>query len=263
MKNAYQSARVAGMVATSAALGAAAMYVFDPNKGRRRRAVFRDKTRRSLVQVAHLVRVSARDIGHRAQGFRAIARRLFNGNGTTDDLVLIERVRAKMGRVVSHPHAIQIGARNGRVTLSGPILPGEAPPLLATVRSVSGVTSVEDHLVVYDRPQSIPSLQGSGRRGRPDNAHHEWAPLWRILAVLGGGALVVCALRSQGAARIAFAAAGIGLTARGATNVSLSRLARPMRRHGTLRRDRMRAKALAQHLPREMAEEASPGTALH
>lgn len=263
MKNAYQSTRIVGTVAISAALGAAAMYIFDPNKGRRRRAVFRDKSRRSLAHVAHLVRVSARDIGHRAQGFRAMARRLLNKNGTTDDLVLIERVRAKMGRVVSHPHAIQIGARSGRVTLSGPIIPGEATPLVDAVRSVFGVTSVEDHLVVYDRPQSIPSLQGNGRHGRADNARHEWAPLWRIAAVLGGGALAACSLRSQGVMRIAFAVAGIGLTARGATNVPLSRLARRTRRHGPVREDRMRAKALVHHLPHDMAEQTSTGTPLH
>jgi uncharacterized membrane protein len=51
-----------------------------------------------------------------------------------------------------------------------------------------------------------------------------------VAAVLAGGALVLCALPSRGALRMALAMAGAGLATRGATNVPLSRLARPMRR---------------------------------
>jgi hypothetical protein len=185
--------------------------------------------------------VSARDLGHRARGLRATARHLLVRNRATDDLVLIERVRAKMGRIVSHPHAIQIGARDGHVTLSGPILPGEAKPLLEAVRSVWGVSSIEDHLIVFDRPQSIPSLQGGVRRNGGEIARREWRPTWRIAAVLGGGVLAIFALQSRGAARLALAMAGAGLATRGAANVPLSRLARPKRR-SALMNDHHRAR---------------------
>src|SRR4051794_5052509 len=158
MRSSAHSPRIVSLVVAGAALGAAAMYVLDPNKGRRRRALFRDKARRSLTSFAHVLTVSARDLGHRAQGLAAITRRSMTRNRVTDDLVLIERVRARMGRVVSHPHAIQIGASSGRVTLSGPILPNEATPLIDAVRAVPGVSSIEDHLVIFDRPESIPSL---------------------------------------------------------------------------------------------------------
>src|SRR5947207_3107917 len=195
-----QSPRIWSKVVTSAALGAAAMYVLDPNKGRRRRAIFRDKTRSALTNITHLAQVSARDISHRVQGLGATALRLFKGRGATDDLVLIERVRAKMGRIVSHPHAIQIGARDGRITLSGPIVTREAEPLLDAVRSVWGVSAIEDHLVAYDRPESIPSLQGGRQRNamRPEIIEAEWTPSLRVAAVLGGGALAVCAMREHG-----------------------------------------------------------------
>jgi uncharacterized membrane protein len=212
---------------TSAALGAAAMYVFDPNKGRRRRAIFRDKARSSLTNITHLAQVSARDLSHRVQGLQATGRRLFKRGAETDDLVLIERVRAKMGRVVSHPHAIQIGARDGRVTLSGPILAREVEPLLDTVRSVFGVFDVEEHLVAYDQPQSVPSLQGGGRRNamRPEIMQAEWTPALRVAAILGGGALAVCAMRQRGLTRLALATVAAGLTARGAANMPLKRVA--------------------------------------
>jgi uncharacterized membrane protein len=229
-----QSPRIWSKIVTSAALGAAAMYVLDPSKGRRRRAIFRDKTRSSLTNITHLAQVSARDIGHRVQGFGATARRLFMGSDAADDLVLIERVRAKMGRVVSHPHAIQIGAHDGRVTLSGPILASEASPLLNAVRSVWGVSSIDDHLVAYDRPESIPALQGGGRRNamQSERIQEEWTPALRVAAVVGGGALAICALRQRGLMRLALATMAVGLTARGAANLPLKRVAGlPRRRH--------------------------------
>jgi len=223
----HQSPGIWSKVVTSAALGAAAMYVLDPNKGRRRRAVFRDKTLSSLTNITHLAQVSARDIGHRVQGLGATALRLLNGRDATDDLVLIERVRAKMGRVVSHPHAIQIGACAGRITLSGPIVAGEAGPLLDAVRSVWGVSGIDDHLVAYDRPESIPSLQGGRLRNamRPEIMQAEWTPALRVAAVLGGGVLAICAMRQRGLTRVALATMAVGLTARGAANMPLKRMA--------------------------------------
>ncbi len=231
-----QSPRIWSKVVTSAALGAAAMYVLDPNKGRRRRAIFRDKTRSSLTNITHLAQVSARDISHRVQGFGATARRLFLGSDATDDLVLIERVRAKMGRVVSHPHAIQIGARDGRIMLSGPIVAGEAAPLLNAVRSVWGVSGIDDHLVIYDRPESVPALQGGYRRNamRSERMQEEWTPALRVVAVIGGGALAICALRQRGLMRLALATMAVGLTARGAANVPLKRVAGLPRRRRTV-----------------------------
>ena len=62
-----------------------------------------------------------------------------------DDDQLIARVRSKLGRVVSHPHAIDAAARDGHVALSGGILEQEATPLIAAVSSVRGVSSVDDH----------------------------------------------------------------------------------------------------------------------
>jgi osmotically-inducible protein OsmY len=53
--------------------------------------------------------------------------------------VLAQRVRARIGHVVSHPHAITVKAHKGVVTLEGPILEHEVERLLETVRSVRGV----------------------------------------------------------------------------------------------------------------------------
>ena len=81
------------------------------------------------------------------------------------------------------------------MTLSGPILPNEATPLLEAVRVVPGVSSIEDHLVIFDRPESIPSLQGGrSRDNRPANRRGERNRFWRNAAVVAGGALAITAL---------------------------------------------------------------------
>ena len=193
MKSEIESRPVWLKVVGSLALGAAAMYVLDPDKGRRRRAIASDKARRFVANAGSLASIAARDVTYRMQGVRVQARRLFGRGGVPDDLVLIERLRAKMGRVVSNPHAIQIGAHDGRVTLSGPILASEAQPLLHVVRSAPSVSEVEDHLIVHERPESIPSLQGtpSPTKMRSRIMRENWTPTQRVAAMLSSVALIV------------------------------------------------------------------------
>ena len=90
----------------SVALGAVAMYAFDPDKGRRRRALARDKAYSLLLDTRHAAGATRRDVAHRLDGLQARARRLFSAEPTADDLQLIERVRARIGRMVAHPHAL-------------------------------------------------------------------------------------------------------------------------------------------------------------
>lgn len=226
MKPEFESRRVWTTMVGSAVLGAAAMYILDPDKGRRRRAVGLDKAHSFIASVGHLISIGAHDASYRIQGIGARARRVFKRGGTPDDLVLIERVRATMGRVVSHPHAIQVGAYKGRVTLSGPILAGEVEQLLDVVRSVQGAIEVENHLVVHDRPDSISSLQGNPARSetRSQVTQEKWTPALRVATILGGSLLVVCGMRYRGLSRIAIASLGLGLTARGAANLPINRL---------------------------------------
>ena len=215
-------------ILSAAALGAAAMYVFDPDKGRRRRAIARNKMRSTVDEGRRFVNAAARDAKHRWQGVHAIARRRLRRAQEPDALILIERVRARMGRVVSHPHAIQIGASNGRVTLSGPVLASEIDQLLNTVRSVWGVESIDNHLVPHETAEHIPSLQGGEQRDdRSEVLHEHWAPSLRMAAILGGTLLAVCGVRDRSVSGIILTAVGVALTARGATNVPLTRIAGP------------------------------------
>src|SRR5262249_16671148 len=124
-------------------LGASLMYLFDPEQGRRRRALVRDKAVRAAHRAEEGLCKLGRDLSNRPSGLPAEAKGVFAGE-EVPDAVLVERVRSKLGRVVSHPHAIHVQAASGRVSLSGPILAHEVKPLLGCVSSVAGVKGVEN-----------------------------------------------------------------------------------------------------------------------
>jgi osmotically-inducible protein OsmY len=141
--------------------GAGLMYVLDPGGGRRRRALLRDQVRHAVRKTSDGLDAASRDAANRMSGRLADARGRLRHEHVADP-ILVERVRAEMGRVVSHPRAIDVEARNGTVRLCGPILASEVNPLMDAVRSVSGVTGIDNQLDVHQEPGNIPSLQGGG-----------------------------------------------------------------------------------------------------
>ena len=147
---------------TGLGLGVGLMYFMDPERGRRRRALVRDK-------VAHTTRVSSNalgavglDLSHRAAGLFARARGVLRRQ-PVDDGVLVERVRAKLGRLVSHPHAVDVNAIDGCVRLRGAVLQSEVPRLVRAVARVPGVRDVINALNVRLSADN-PALQGGRTR---------------------------------------------------------------------------------------------------
>src|SRR5439155_14308825 len=206
-------------------LGAGLLYFLDPQLGRRRRAHLGDKITRAFHQTGDALCVAGRDLGHRAQGLAAEARSLVTAD-KPNDRQLAERVRAKIGRYVSHAGAIEVTVNNGRVTLSGPILAREVEALADAVCSVPGVTEVEDRLEIHARPGNIPGLQGgSARPGERLNLMEtNWAPATRVLAGTAGGALLAYGFTQRFPIACVLGTAGLGLVARAATNTEIKRL---------------------------------------
>jgi uncharacterized membrane protein len=135
-----------------------------------------------------------------------------------DDTTLVARVRSQMGRAVTHPHAIEVTAHQGYVTLRGPILAREVPRLLQRVQSVRGVRAVDNQLDVHQQADNIPGLQGEGtpRQGEmPELWQTNWTPAVRVLMSAAGGAMLLYGLRQQPA---------LGLLARAVTNMEMRRL---------------------------------------
>jgi len=206
------------------ALGALAMYFLDPREGRRRRARTRDKMVHAGKRINQAGKVTARDTMHRARGVLATARKLFDHEEVTD-VVLVERVRAELGRVVSHPHAVEVAADHGHVTLSGPILSEEVRPLHRCVRAVLGVRAVSDRLTVYEDAEAehVSSLQGGHPRhgARFEFLQENWSPAARLAAGAVGSGLVASSFRARAGMRVLLGVAGGALIARSVSNSAL------------------------------------------
>src|SRR6266581_8047486 len=124
-------------------IAAAFMYCFDPTSGRRRRAQLRDQLLSIARKMGRGLDAAGRDLAHRTYGLAARAASAFN-DGPVDDEVIAERVRSALGRVVSHPGAIDVSVALGRVELSGAILAQEYRSLIQAVEAIRGVEEIED-----------------------------------------------------------------------------------------------------------------------
>jgi hypothetical protein len=76
--------------------GAATMYLFDPDRGRRRRALLRDQLVSAASQLDDAFEATARDVIHRTQGLMAEVRSMVSDEEVSDE-VLVNRARGKGG----------------------------------------------------------------------------------------------------------------------------------------------------------------------
>ena len=113
-------------VVGSVGLGAALMYIFDPDRGKRRRALLRDKVEATGNKLSDKVEKMGRDLSNRAYGVVAETKSIFQPDEVTDD-VLVDRVRSRLGRIPAHISAFDLAANDGVVTLRGQILADEVP----------------------------------------------------------------------------------------------------------------------------------------
>jgi len=153
---------------TGAGLGCLAMYGLDPEMGRRRRALARDKMIKIQRKAGDAAAFTARDLKNRTLGTFAEGKSLL-AEGEISDEALAERVRAELGFLVRYPSFIDVQVHSGEVILTGDAF-----------------------------SEDFPSLQGQPLKpkptGRPfDIMQRHWSPATRLLvslATLGGlGAL--------------------------------------------------------------------------
>ena len=208
-----------------ACFGAAGMYLIDPSRGARRRGLIRDQFTHAAHKTADGLEATRRDLAHRAQGVWADAQHWFDAAGVPDH-ILVERVRAKLGRYVSHPRAIDVEADSGCITLRGKILEREVEPLLRAVAWIPGVHEIDNLLEQHDRGGNIPSLQGGSARpgDRFEVMQREWSPAARTLVCTAGTALVAYAAARRDIFGTLFGLAGTALVLRAATNLETKRL---------------------------------------
>lgn len=170
--------------------GAGLMYLADPGEGRRRRARLGDMAVHLSRTAASAAGGASRDVGHRLAGVAArTLGRMAVPDATPDDDVLTARVRARVGRLVSHPHAIRVQAKDGHVTLNGPVFDVEAGALIDGIARVAGVVSVDNQLEAHGDAAHVSALQGRGPRQHV-SMWERWTPALRLAASLAGLAVV-------------------------------------------------------------------------
>jgi osmotically-inducible protein OsmY len=144
-------------------VGAGAMYYLDPNTGARRRSLLRDQ----LVKFSNTASERAENFSERAgdkvQGAVAEASRHLEHERVPNE-TLVARVRSEMGRYVSHPHAVDVTANSGVVTLTGNILSQEVQPFVSKVYTIPGVNHVDNRLQVHENVEGVPDVQGGVTR---------------------------------------------------------------------------------------------------
>src|SRR5262245_2127135 len=183
-----------------AGFGALLMFMSDPDRGARRRALVRDKTVRGARVGGRALTATAADLANRTRGVAANAWGSIRRE-PVDDERLIERVRAALGHVCSRPRAIAVEAIHGEVTLRGDVLASEAGAVFAAARSVRGGGESGGDLDKYGHGAGGPSLQGMGLVRDPplDFLQRRWAPATR--AMVGMAAVVAAAFSVAAYAR--------------------------------------------------------------
>jgi hypothetical protein len=199
-------------VGLGAGLGAGLMYVLDPDRGHRRRAMLRDRARHAAAVTRDTLDRKARDVRNRARGLAAEVESRLRCEDVTDD-VLEERVRSQVGRAVSSPGDVEVIAGEGRVTLRGVVRAGEAGRLLCRVSRVRGVREVESQLNVKGRRGG---RERSEANGEEVNGSRRGLSLpSRLLATAAGGSLALYAARRRGVVGSVAGIVGVRMLTRG------------------------------------------------
>ena len=157
----------------------------------------------------------------------------WDGDGEVDDLVLRDRVRSKLGRILSQASALDVTVENGKVILAGPVLAHEADHLLDTVRSVKGVKDLECRFdLLEESAEDHPAFQSEGESTESKSrfGNRKWVPVaTRVLTGSCGSALAVAGLKKKGPLGLALGTLALGLLAHGTANVGPSKLAKMVR----------------------------------
>lgn len=141
--------------------GVCAMYYLDGASGGRRRALVRDRVVRTGHDAAWIAQTKAKRALDRAKG--VLATHSLDGRTRRppeSDQQLHDRIRARLGRTVSHPRSVHVEVCEGCVGLTGHVLTREVPGLMSEVQSMTGVLEVRNELIAHDSPEGIPELQG-------------------------------------------------------------------------------------------------------
>lgn len=211
---------------TLAGMGAFAMYLLDPDRGKQRRALVKDAVAHTGCEVRKFSGRFQRDASNRIAGTIAETEKMLQWDApAVTDEVLEQRVRSEAGRNVSHSRAVRVKCKDGAVELSGWVMTHELEGLVRAVRGVPGVREVSVFLNAANRSEHISSLQGGRRRGAAGWWGNRWSPTGRVMAGSYGLGLLAYGMARRGAMGRVPMAAGALLMARALWNRPVAELA--------------------------------------
>jgi osmotically-inducible protein OsmY len=137
-----------------AALGAALAYFFDPQNGRRRRNVTRDRLLAFLRRGARKTERAGRAVAAEAHGLKQKATHLREEQKDFDDVTLARKVETELFRPADAPKgSVNVNVENGVVYLRGEVeQPDMIDDLEKRARKIQGVREVENLLHVPKTP---------------------------------------------------------------------------------------------------------------
>ncbi len=141
------------------AAGASLMYILDPERGRTRRAMARDKAGSLLLHTSTAAGKNVRNLQNHARGMMHDVTHLNRPSKSNIDLH--NEIRAGIANLLPNNDSVHVTVHKGRVTLSGPILASDVEKLVEGVAMVPGVSGVDNRLTVYQSPEEMPKMQAT------------------------------------------------------------------------------------------------------
>lgn len=187
----------------------AAAYFLDRQHGSERRSRFARKAERLASAAVDGVSLGFKDTSHRLFG-RARQVWLTTRRDQVDDRVLSERIRSRMGRILSRPHKVQVVCDKGVVTLWGEAPQHEIGELTQAVAAVAGVKEVLDHIEVHESAAE-PACEQNALLEARHAIRLNWSPWQRLLASVAGAALATYGWRRKDALGTALSLLGSGV----------------------------------------------------
>ena len=140
-------------------LGLGAMWLFDPARGRGRRAWIGQKANRFVNESGRFMRATGRHLANKSKGYYYEGRRAVTSAGQSlSDTSVAERVRAGLGRLgLNRQSSVAVECAGGCVTLSGRCVADDVDVIIATTRDIYGVDRVTNNMEVgsrFDSPTS-------------------------------------------------------------------------------------------------------------
>ena len=187
----------------------AAAYFLDCQHGSERRARFARNAERLASAAVDGVSLGFKDTGHRLLG-RARQAWLLTHRDQVDDRVLAERIRSRMGRILTHPHKIQVVCDKGVVTLWGEAPQDEVCDLTQAVAGIAGVKEVLDHIEIHESAVEPVPEEDALLKAR-HAVRLNWSPWQRLLASVAGAAIAVYGWRRKDKLGSALSVVGTGM----------------------------------------------------